>query len=135
MQFRNKSELNIVQEKEIKLIKIMDCLAEKRQTVYVLNAQEKLCGIITRGDMLRYLKGKQDVPYNTCFTYSSRGDMVKAQNTFVSHPSIYEIPVVEEGVLIGEYYIEGKTDESGYMVMNPERLHSHALDFFEFTRC
>lgn len=72
------------------------------EVIYILGADDKLYGIVSRGDLYRYYENQdKELKVNQRFQAVSSLDYVAAEKVFQKINTIHEVPVVEQGFLKG----------------------------------
>lgn len=101
-------------------------LGEKEKTIYVID-EMKLRGIITLGDIRRYLRGEKADFVNKEFMFFVKDEEDKVYQLFEERQAINSIPIVDKGNrLLYEYIRNDKTDD-----VSQNRLFNIKY-FFEF---
>lgn len=76
------------------------------EIIYVMD-HEKLAGVISIGDVFQYLEKKKSCVINKAFTKVKQGDFDLAWDFLRCHPTIHELPVVDENDdFVGVYRVE-----------------------------
>ncbi len=95
-------------------------MSHESTIIYVVEG-ERLCGIISFGDLERYYKSERTVfTYNDSFSFiSDKNDFESAEIIFNKYKSIFEIPVICEDEFIGTLHREKQC--GGDCPKTPER--------------
>lgn len=72
------------------------------EIIYILRPDEKIYGIVSRGDLYRYYENHSKELYiNQTFQSISSQDFLEAEEVFRQFNTIHEVPVVNNGNLLG----------------------------------
>ena len=96
--YSSKDELDVISKDE--LLKLV--MAMPSNTVYFETVDGALYGMVSYGDVLKSANGK--APINKSFISLDRAAYMEARERFRKEDTICEIPVVENGRLLGEYH-------------------------------
>ena len=119
---RSNEELNTIEKAALReLLEV-----RPSNTIYFETTDGKFYGLVTHGDISKAQNGM--VPINKSFVSLSRSAYMEARERFRQANNIYEIPVVQDGQLIGEFH---KFDDE-LMIERTRAIeyNAHASAFF-----
>ena len=90
---------------EVEFEEIKELLMQKPSNIIYIEKEERLCGVISTGDILRaYNNQKRTISINQKYTYVNENEYMKARKIFKENPKINELPIVDkDGKLVGDY--------------------------------
>ncbi len=109
MVFIEKCQLPVLklteEQEEISFDAIGQCLEQRFSDIVYIEYQGLLYGMVTLGDLMRAERvGGQSVRINRNFTSVTREEYIRARELFRNHPSIHDIPVLDENhAVIGAF--------------------------------
>lgn len=87
---------------EITVTWVMETLSDRQAEVLYLVNDECLWGMISWGDLFRFLEKRKTYLVNENFTAINHVDDIETKKFFDTHPTIHELPIVDrQGILLG----------------------------------
>lgn len=112
-------------QEEVTMSWALESLSDNQAEVLYLVDNERLWGIVSWGDLFRFLEKRVDYLVNERFTVAYDPENKETMRFFETHPSIHELPIVNEfGRLLG---VCRKEDPNQTVRLKGYRSHAEKL--------